>query len=125
MVSQTGDCLLTGWLLDTITQQGMVLTDLARILLFSHPIFPASCSLKTGNKCCLIYLIFSSTSLDGCRKPELDWLSDCCCWRISISPSVLTGWESVGSHSHSGPVSPGPSQLSPCSSCYQQVSRVQ
>ena len=64
-----------------------------------------------GNKCSLIYLIFSSTSLDWCRKPELDWPSDCCCWRISISPqSVLAGWrvlvvvQSVQAHHNYPPV---------------------
>ena len=64
-----------------------------------------------GNKCSLIYLIFSSTSLDWCRKPELDWPSDCCCWRISISPqSGRAGWrvlvvvQSVQAHHNYPPV---------------------
>ena len=111
LVSQVGDCPLTSRTPDTITQQGMVLTELARHLLFSHWIFHVLPVLETGNKCSLIYLIFSSTSLDWCRKPELDWPSDCCCWRISISPqSVLAGWrvlvvvQSVQAHHNYPPV---------------------
>ena len=124
LVSQVGDCPLTSRTPDTITQQGMVLTELARHLLFSHWIFHVLPVLETGNKCSLIYLIVPSTSQDWCRQPQLDWISSCCCRSISPFPGSSYPELALLQLAERQPQwsGPGPSELSPCSSCYQQFS---